>query len=419
MPPRPIANLRWYIAGLLCLSTALNYLDRQTLSILAATIQKELRLTDVDYSFITSSFLASYTVMYAVSGRLLDRVGTRLGFLVSVSAWSVANMLHAFARTAMQLSFFRFLLGIGESANFPAGVKACAEWFPMRERALAIGIFNSGSSIGAAIAAPLVSFIALAWGWRSAFVVTGALGLVWVWAWHRLYQLPHLHPRLSEEERRGILDDAPPEDSRASGVPLLRLLAMPETWACVSARAFIDPVTYFLTFWIPKYLQKDHGFSLASIGLYTWIPFAALALGTIASGAIPHRLIRRGWSVNRARKTVMLACSLFIPCCYVVLTQGGGPAVAILAITGLMFGHGAWGNITIPAEVFPKGVVGTVSGIGGTLGGVMGILTQLAIGWLVANVSFTPVFVACGSMYLVAFVLVHLLAGELGRIRRL
>jgi ACS family hexuronate transporter-like MFS transporter len=420
MAERPIEHLRWYIAGLLCLATALNYLDRQTLSILANTIQNELKLTDVQYSLITSSFLASYTAMYAVSGRLLDRFGTRLGFSLSVAAWSAANMLHALARTALQFSFFRFLLGIGESANFPAGVKVVSEWFPMRERALAVGIFNSGSSIGAAIAAPLVSLVALQWGWRWAFVVTGAIGFIWVLAWVRLYHLPHAHPRLSGAERRVVLsDEAVESEGNSSAIPLSRLLSMKETWGCVSARVFIDPVTYFLVFWIPKYLQKEQGFTLASVGAYAWIPYFALAIGTIVGGAIPHRLIARGWSVNRARKTVMFLSSCFIPLCYLVLTRGGGPVVAMVAISGLMFGHGAWGNITIPAEVFPKTVVGTVSGIGGTLGGLAGIATQLSIGWMVQNVSFTPVFVACGSMYMVSFILVHRLAGELGRIRKL
>lgn len=358
--------------------------------------------------------------MYVVSGRLLDRFGTRLGLGLSVGAWSVANMLHALARTALGFSFFRFLLGIGESANFPAGVKVVSEWFPMRERALAVGIFNSGSSIGAAFAAPMVSFVALAWGWRWAFVVTGALGFVWLLGWVRLFYLPEKHPRLGEAERAVVLSDTAAEaQGNSQPVSLRRLLAMKETWGCVSARVFIDPVTYFLVFWIPKYLQKEQGFTLANVGAYAWIPYLALAVGTVVGGLIPHRLIHRGWTVNRARKSVMFFFSCLIPACYLVLANAHGPAVAIFAITGLMFGHGAWGNITIPAEVFPKTVVGTVSGLGGTLGGLAGIATQLSIGWVVQNLSFTPVFLACGSMYMLSFLLVHSLAGELGKIRKL
>src|SRR5258706_5305053 len=198
MNKRPIRHLRWYIAILLCLATELNYLDRQTLSVLADTIQRELNLTTIDYSHITSSFLVSYAVMYAVSGRVIDIVGTRRGFMIFVSAWSLTNMLHGLANTAFQFSVFRFLLGAAEPANFPAGVKAVSEWFPIRERALAVGIFNAGTAMGAALAAPLVSFIALTWGWRAAFVFTGALGFVWVIVWLLFYRLPQDHPMLSE-----------------------------------------------------------------------------------------------------------------------------------------------------------------------------------------------------------------------------
>lgn len=203
MSGRPIKNLRWYIAGMLCLSSELNYLDRQTLSVLAATIQADLQLTDVDYSRVTSAFLISYTIMYAVSGKLVDILGTRRSFLIFVSSWSVANMLHGFARSASQLAFFRFLLGAAEPANFPGGVKAVSEWFPMRERALAVGIFNAGTALGGALAVPIVSFIALQWGWRWAFVGTGSLGFVWVAAWAAFYRLPQDHPRITAEEKIG------------------------------------------------------------------------------------------------------------------------------------------------------------------------------------------------------------------------
>jgi ACS family hexuronate transporter-like MFS transporter len=408
--------VRWRIAVLLCLASELNYLDRQTLSVLAATIQKDLHLSDVDYSFVTSSFLASYTVMYAISGRLVDRMGTRKSFLVFVSAWSVASMVHGLARTAGQLSFCRFLLGLAEPANFPGGVKAVSEWFPMRERALAVGIFNAGTALGGALAVPLVSFVALAFGWRFAFVVTGAAGFLWVAAWAAFYRLPQDHPRLGAAERELILGsgtvEAPPE-----AVPLGRLLRMPEAWGCILARVLTDPISYFLNFWVPKYLQAERGFSLADIGRYGWIPFAALAAGNIASGAIPRFLIGRGWPLDRARKASMLAVSCAMPVLCFLVTRVEGPVWALAVMSGLFFGHAAWGNITLPAEVFPRHVVGTVTGIGGCLGGLAGILTQLGIGWAVQNLSFAPVFAAISVAYLVALALVHTLIGELGRVR--
>lgn len=419
MNQRPIKHLRWYIAVLLCLSSELNYLDRQTLSVLADTIQKELAMSDQEYSYITTSFLISYTIMYMVSGRLIDTLGTRRGFLLFVSAWSVANMLHGFANSTRQFIFFRFLLGAAEPANFPAGVKAVSEWFPMRERALAVGIFNAGTAIGAAVAAPLVSYIAVTWNWRYAFVTTGALGFVWVAVWFIFYRLPQFHPRLGDEEREIIFADRAAEEAPAKSYPLRLLLGMRETWGCVLPRMLTDPISYFLTFWVPKYLQQERGFNLTDVGKYAWIPFAALAVGNIVSGAVPRWLISRGWSVNAARKTTMLVISTAIPFCYLSITQVQSPFVALVLITAAMFGHAAWGNITLPAEVFPKRVVGSVTGLGGALGGLAGIFTQLSIGWVVQNLSFAPLFAVCAFMYLLAFLSVHMLIGELGVTRRL
>ena len=417
MSPRPIPHLRWWIAGLLCLSSELNYLDRQTLSVLAATIQKELRLSDIDYSFVTSSFLVSYTILYAVSGRIVDRLGTRRSFLVFVSAWSTANMMHGLARTALQLSFFRFLLGAAEPGNFPAGLRAVSEWFPMRERALAVGVFNAGTALGGALAVPVVSFIALTFGWRFAFVLTGALGFVWVAAWAAFYRLPRDHPRLGDAERSLILEGEPTVGDQAPAVSLGRLLRMPEAWGCILARVLTDPISYFLNFWIPKYLQAERGFSLADIGRYGWIPFAALAAGNIVGGAVPRLLIARGVSLDRARKATMLSVSCAMPLLCFSVTRVEGPVWALVVMSALFFGHAAWGNITLPAEVFPRHVVGTVTGLGGCLGGAAGVVTQLGIGWIVQNLSFAPIFGAISVAYLVALLVVQGLIGELGRVR--
>ena len=417
MSRRPVRNLRWWVAAMLCLASELNYLDRQTLSVLAATIQNDLNLSDVDYSFVTSSFLVSYTIMYAVSGRLVDLLGTRRSFLVFVSSWSVANMLHAFAHTTLHLAAFRFLLGAAEPANFPGGVKAVSEWFPMRERALAVGVFNAGTALGGALAVPVVTFVALALGWRYAFVVTGALGFVWVAAWAVFYRLPEHHPRLSAAERELILGDSRTAEGPPQTVPIARLLQMPEAWGCILARVLTDPISYFLNFWIPKYLQAERGFSLADIGRYGWIPFAALAAGNVFSGAMPRYLISLGWPLSRARKATMLGVSLAMPLLCVAVTRVEGSFGALTVMSALFFGHAAWGNITLPAEVFPRHVVGTITGIGGCLGGLAGVLSQLAIGWVVQNLSFGPIFAVMSVAYLTAFVLVHRLIGELGRVR--
>ncbi len=416
---RPIKNLRWYIAILLCLSTELNYLDRQTLSVLASTIQKDLGLDREQYSYVTSSFLATYMVMYAVGGRIVDWLGTRRGLMLFATGWSIANMLHALARSLPQLAFFRALLGVTEAANIPAGVKAVSEWFPLKERALAVGIFNAGTAIGGAAAVPIVTTITLYLGWRAAFVVTGALGLVWVALWAAFYQSPLRHTRLGQAERALILAGQTGEDAGGPPVSVRRLLGMRETWGCILARVLTDPISYFLNFWIPQYLQDERGFTLTDLLKFGWIPFAALALGNIAAGAIPRALIGRGWELDRARKMTMLVVSCAMPVLCLSVTQVRDPAMALALVALVMFGHAAWGNIILPAELFPARVVATVSGLGGALGAAAGAITQLGVGKVVQAFSFKPVFAVCSGMYLLGLLFVALLCRDLGRIRTL
>jgi MFS transporter, ACS family, hexuronate transporter len=416
---RPIKHLRWYIAVMLCLASELNYLDRQTLSVLAGTIQQELGWSASDYGLVTSAFLWSYGAMYLVSGVLIDSIGSRRGFQIFVTGWSLASILNAFARTVGQFWWCRFLLGVMEPANFPAGIRAVTEWFPMRERAMAVGIFNAGTALGSMVAPLIVGGIALTLGWRYAFVITGALGFVWVLVWTKFYRLPKDHPRLSDEERELILSgqEPEPETPARKGVNF-KLLTMRETWGCVLARVLTDPISYFLNFWIPLYLQKERGLNLKEIAMFAGIPFAALTLGNLFSGAMPLWLQKRGWSLNAARKTTMLGVSCLMPVFCLLVVKVGTPWLAIAVVAAMMFGHAAWGNITLPAEVFPKHATGTVTGLGGALGAWVGALTQLKIGAVVDQYSYAPIFASCAAMYLVAFLLVHFLVGELGVIRR-
>lgn len=412
----PIKHLRWHIALLLCFASELNYFDRQALSVLAVQIKQDLTLSDAQYGQITSAFLLSYTVMYAVSGRIIDLVGTRRGYLYFVTAWSLAAMGHGLARTMFHFQIARFMLGAAEAAVIPGGVKAAAEWFPIKERALAVGIFNAGTALGSTLAVPIVGALGLYFGWQWAFVVAGALGFLWLPFWYVLYHRPEAHSRISPAERALILGDRTDADeSRASVSTLLR---MPETWGCVAARALTDPITYFLMFWVPTYLQEVRGVSLAELTAVGWLPFAALAVGNIASGAVPRYLIGRGWTVNRARKTMTFVVSVAALVLFLALTRVDQTWLAILCITGVMFCHGAWGNVILPAEVFPTRAVGTVTGIGGCIGGAVGFVTQLIIGRVVETAGYGPLFFACSAAYLVAFVLVVVLIGELGRIRQ-
>jgi len=408
-----IRGLRWYIVGLLCLSTELNYLDRQALSVLAQTIKDDLHLTTGQYSNITSAFLFTYTIMYAVSGRLVDFLGTRRSLAIFVSGWSLATVSHFFARTPLHLAVCRGALGAMEPGNFPAGVKAVSEWFPMRERAMAVGIFNAGTAIGAALAAPLVSWLALTWGWRSAFVVTGSLGIFWVIAWLLFYRTPREHPNLSQSELL-LIEDGSPEPPKVVAAPLSQILKLREVWACIVARMLTDPISYFFVFWTPLFLQQEKGFNLAAIGMYSWIPFLALALGNLAGGAVPGLLIRNGWSLNRSRKTTMFVSSCIVTVSCLAIARSESPVLAIALISAAMFCHASWANMTLPAELLPRNMIGSVTGIAGAMGGIMGILSQQLIGWTVENISFTPVFVVCSSLHLAAFGLVCLLARKLG-----
>jgi ACS family hexuronate transporter-like MFS transporter len=419
MTKPPIKHLRWYIAGLLCLASQLNYLDRQTLSVLATTIQKDLHLTDRDYAFITSTFLWTYAVAYAISGFIVDRLGSRRSFLTFVSGWSIANMLHALARGLPGFAFFRALLAVFEPANFPAGLKAITEWFPLRERALAVGIFNSGTAVGNALAIPVAAFLTLHYGWRSAFVFTGALGFVWIALWAWSYRLPEEHPRLGAEERELIMKARQEESAEESSKPsVLEILKMPAAWGCMLARLLTDPISYFLYFWTPKYLQAEKGFDLKDIGMYAWIPFAALTVGNLFSGAAPRFLISRGWSLNRARKSTMLFVSFGMLAACLLITKASSPSLALLLLAAVMFGHAAWGNMTLPAEVFSRNAVGTVTGFGGFLGGAAGAIAQLVIGSVVTRYGYGPIFAVCSVMYFLALAAVHLLIGELGVTRK-
>ena len=414
-----IKGLRWYIAFLLCLASALNYLDRQTLSVLIGTIKQELHLTNASYGTINAWFLASYGVMYAVSGRIIDHIGTRRGFTLFVSGWSLANMLHVFATSVGQFSFFRFLLGTFEPGSFTGGVKAVGEWFPMRDRALAIGIFNAGTAVGSVAAAPIVSVIAMHWGWKAAFFTTGAIGFVWLVPWMLFFRQPGSHPLLSAEERHLILDGQHEQETKVRPPKLAQLLRMRETWGCVLVRALTDPISYFLLFWIPLYFQKQYDFDLQKVGMFLWIPYAAAALGNLFGGILPRWLIARGWELDRARKGTMILMTTTLLVCLFSVMRTSTPHLALLLVAGMTFCHGGWSNITLPAEVFPQNAIASVTGLGGALGSWVGALAMLTTGRVVDAYGFTPVFIACAVLNPAALVLVYLLIGKLGVVRQI
>ncbi len=402
--------LRWAIAGLLFLSTALNYLDRQTLSILATTIQADLGIDDIGYAKITTYFLLSYTIMYAISGRLVDFAGTRSSLAWAVTGWSVAGMLHGFAQSIVQLSFCRFLLGVFESANYPAGAKAVAEWFPLKERALGVAVMAAGGAIGAMTAFPLVSYLALSYGWRSTFVVVGAVGFFWVVAWLLL----------TRAGGRGRPADTPAGAQSATAAEnpfaLSALLSSRRAWGCILVRVFTDPIIYFISFWVPKYLAASHGFTLGDIGRFAWIPFAALSAGQIFGGALADWLVGRGAGLDPVRKGLMLCASLLVVAAGATVAITSVAAVALAGVAVLAFGHGLWGNLAVPAEVFPSHSVAFITGLGGTLGGVAGIISQFGIAWAASHQGYSYIFAVFSVCPLLAYFAVRILVGKLGDI---
>ena len=400
-----IPRLRWIIAGLLLAVTMINYTDRLTLSVLIGDVRKDLALSETDYSHLVSLFLAAYAVMYAVSGWVVDRVGTRAGFILFVGGWSIAQMLHGLAWNKWSLAGFRFLLGLMEPGSFPAAVKAVREWFPAGQRAIGVGIFNTGSALGAAVAAPLAATLGLRYGWRVAFVVTGALGLVWLLFWVVIYQPPQRNRWLSPAEAAalGPLMTEAPAGTGTSHVDWKRVFISRPCLVLMFARFLADPVIYFIIFWLPAYLQKERGFDLTMIGRYAWIPYAFGGFGYVLGGWLSGRLLRAGWSLCRARKFALAAGAALLPTAILAPLVPGAP-LAIAATSIVVFGHAVWvaNLLTLPADLFPGSEVGTASGFTGMAGSIGGILANLGTGYIVSTFSYLPVFIAAGLLHPIA-----------------
>jgi ACS family hexuronate transporter-like MFS transporter len=417
---RKIRGLRWYIIGLVCMLTVINYIDRQTLSVLAPTIREQFGMSNTSYSRVVTMFLLGYTISQAVSGRILDRIGTRAGFMVFVGIWTVASMLHATARNVYQLGAFRFILGLGEAGNWPGAAKVVAEWFPVRERAFGMAIFNSGASIGAVVAPPMIAWVALTYGWRKAFFIGAGLSMIVMIIWFFFYRVPAEHPNLSEEERQHIVSDQPAADSAnlETKRKWLSLFRHRQVWAVIAARFFTDPIWWFLIAWLPNYLKAERDFSLALIGLFAWIPFLFADIGNLTGGAVSSLLIKRGWSVDRSRKTVLVISALMVPVGVLMVVGAASDAVVIAGISVIAFGFQSWiVNVhTLPSDCFPRQDVGSVFGIGGTSAGIASMLFTLLVGYIVDRFSYTPVFVIVGLMAPLAAILLLVIMQRIERV---
>lgn len=406
-----IPHFRYVVAALLFFATMINYADRLMLSVVSANVRREFGMSEQDYGMVVFWFMTAYAIMYAVSGPLCDRLGTRRGFAVFVAAWSVAAVGHATAVGKWSLSAWRFLLGLSEPGNWPAAAKAVAEWFPLEQRALGIGLFNAGSSLGSAIAPPLVAALTLAFGWRTAFVMVGAMGFLWLLLWLILYQPPHLSRFITKQEWAFLQGRVRPPEEAVAVKPQkgewLRVLTMPECYALIFARFFTDPVLYFVIFWLPEYLGKERGFDLDMVGRWAWVPFIFGDIGYIFGGWFSGFLIRRGMRWIQARTTVVLLGAALMPA---AIWAPRAPAawMAIGAVCLVTMGHALWVSnlLTLPTDMFPASRVGTASGLSGMGGAVGGMIANLTTGYVVQSYSYRPVFFAAGLMHPLAFLLV-------------
>lgn len=417
--PTPLRNarvlagrFRWVICGLLFLGVTKNYMDRQALGVLKGTLQHDLGWNDIDYGHLVFSFQTAYALGMIVVGRLIDRLGTRTGYAIAMVFWSLASMGHAIAHSFTSFVAARFALGFGEAGVFPASIKCVAEWFPNKERALATGIFNAGTNIGA-IATPLiVTWIAAHLGWRWAFVLTGGLGFAWLIPWLALYRTPEQHPLCTSQERSYIRSD------RVDGteeVKWTQLLARKQTWAFAAGKFMIDPVWWFYLFWIPDYLQRQHGLHLTQIGFPIVVIYVISDLGSIAGGWLSSSLIRRHYTVNASRKWAMLICALsVVPIAAASRVSGLWPATMLIGLAAA--GHqGFSANLfTLTSDLFPSRAVASVVGIGGMAGAVGGMLIAEIVGHLLQwTGSYVIPFLIAASAYLVALLLIHTLSPKL------
>jgi ACS family hexuronate transporter-like MFS transporter len=417
---RSFKGLRWLIIGLIGAATVINYIDRSSLAIMWPSISKDLNLNKDQYAVIVAAFMAAYGIGQALTGRMFDRIGIRIGFVLSVSVWSLACMLHGAARGIFSFSGFRGLLGLSEAGNFPGGTKASGLWFPIKERALAQGIFNTGSSLGAVISAPLVAALYVLIGWKAAFIVIGCLGMFWIIPWWILYRSgPATHPWMSEEERRSIIADqcegnvnhVSDQDAPSWG----ELLSYKQSWSVIASRFFLDPIWWLFVNWLPIYLVERFGFNIQQIGLFAWVPYLGGAVGSIAGGWWSGHMIHKGWSVDKARKwSVVLGGTIMIPA-FILTAFANSPLLAVVLMAAVLGGFQvAMNNIqTLPSDYFSGGSVGSLAGLGG-MSAVLGVLVFST--WLIPLLSaksYAPVFIMGALLVPLGVMSVLLLGGEI------
>lgn len=408
-----LSNWRWVICALLFLATTINYMDRQVLGLLAPTLQHEIGWSETQYANIIVAFQAAYALGLVAFGHGIDLIGTRKGYALSVLVWSVAAMAHALARSVTGFGVARFALGLGESGNFPAAVKAVSEWFPLHERALANGIFNSGCNVGAVLAPLLVPWLTLRWGWPAAFVVLGALGFIWLIFWLFFYELPEQSRHVTPAELAHVRNDLP--ESRSPQIPWARLLACRQTWAFIVGYAFSAPIWWFYLYWLTKFLNQQYGLDLASLGAPLVVIYSMTCFGSIGGGWLSSALLQRGWSLNASRKTAMLACALcVVPVVFAAHASNLWLATVLIGIAASAHQGWAANLFALASDLFPRQAVGSVVGLGGMAGALTAVAFSESTGFILETTgSYWSLFAVAASVYLAALAIIHWLSPRL------
>ena len=416
-----INGLRWVIVGMIFFATLINYIDRLTVSVLAPKITEDLNLNNTEFGAIATWFLFAYTISQTLSGKLYDRIGVKKGFTVSIVLWSVAAMAHTWAIGIRSLSAFRFLLGLGEAGNWPGAAKTIAEWFPARQRAFGMAIFNSGAAIGSVVAPPIiVGLYGYFDHWQPVFLATGLLGFLWLVVWWLVYEKPEEHKWLTAAELAVIKEDETSATYIAEEPSLgwTDLLRYRQTWAVIAARFLVDPIWWLYITWLPLFLYKVHGFDLKQIGLFAWVPYVAADAGSLFGGWLSGYLIDRGWTVNAARKVVIAFAALLMPAgIAAAFTSNSMTALTLIGV--VLFGFQVWINNvqTLPSDFFPSKAVGSVAGLGGTGAGIGSMIFIFSTGWIVDNFSYTPVLVTAGLLAPIGTIVLFTLAGDVRKVQ--
>ena len=427
-----LKNLRWWVIALIALATVINYIDRQSLSVLWPEIVEDLFPDESAlerkqiYANISIIFVFSYAFGQAIFGKIFDWIGTRMGFVLAIGVWSIATALHAVAQGVLSLSVFRAILGVAEAGNWPGAAKSNAEWFPTKERALAQGIFNSGAAIGGIISIPLIAYLTVFFSWKMIFIVVGLIGLLWLIPWLILVKSPpKTHPWLTEEEREYILTGQKPDESDDDSdedeydPTTAQVLSHKQSWGVIIASAAIDPIWWLFVFWIPIYLNEVYGMDVKSIGLYGWVPYVGAMFGAWFGGLLAQNRMKAGWNVNKTRKlTISLGCLIMLPA-LLAMANPGAPVIAVLIMAVILFGfQTAIGNVqTLPSDLFSGKTVGTLAGFSGMAAKLGAVGLTSLVPWLTADGNYSPAFVIGASLAIIAMLSVWILIPTVERLK--